>query len=134
MKRVMTKAVKIAKGLEGDWVARMKMALKMAWVIIKKESIQAINGTIFEVAELIKERLAEKGIYHKVNVWENYGKRRIYVNKSFKHQIAMLEFDQDDNYIGGYEEMDPMDLFAANQNGVRDEIDIIQEIRKGLVA
>ena len=38
MKKVMKKAVKIARGYEGDWVARMKMALKMAWAIVKREN------------------------------------------------------------------------------------------------
>ena len=36
-KQVMTKAVKLARKMEGDWQARMKMALKMAWALVKKE-------------------------------------------------------------------------------------------------
>lgn len=36
MKKVMKKAVELAKKMEGDWIARMKMALRMAWAIVKK--------------------------------------------------------------------------------------------------
>ncbi len=36
MKEVMQKAVKLAKKMEGDWIARMKMALKAVWALIKK--------------------------------------------------------------------------------------------------
>lgn len=35
-KKVMKLAVKMARKFEGDWIARMKMALKVAWAIIKK--------------------------------------------------------------------------------------------------
>ena len=38
MKQVMTKAVKLARKMEGDWQARMKMALRMAWALVKKEA------------------------------------------------------------------------------------------------
>jgi|SRR5690625_7218858 len=126
MRQVMTKAVAIARTLEGDWVARMKMALKMAWAIIKNES----KKTMEDIAEIIKSKL--NGV--QVNVWERYGKRRIYINKGYKNTVAMLEFDQDDNYIGDYRELGPMDLMAAGQNGVEDEIIAINEIKKELVA
>lgn len=36
-KQSMVMAVELARKMEGDWVARMKMALKMAWAIIKKK-------------------------------------------------------------------------------------------------
>ena len=47
MKQVMTKAVKLAKKMEGDWVARMKMALKMAWTLIKKETQKFVTTLDF---------------------------------------------------------------------------------------
>lgn len=36
MKEVMTKAVQLARKMEGDWVARMKLALRIVWNNIKK--------------------------------------------------------------------------------------------------
>ena len=35
-KEVMQQAVELAKKFEGDWIARMKMALKTVWAMIKK--------------------------------------------------------------------------------------------------
>lgn len=35
-KEIMTKAVELAKKMEGDWIARMKLALKTIWAIAKK--------------------------------------------------------------------------------------------------
>lgn len=118
MKKVMTKAVAIARGLEGDWVARMKMALKMAWALIKKET----KKTMEDVADMIRNKVY--GV--QVNVWERYGKRRIYVNKGFKNTVAVLEFDQDDNYIGP--KYGALDVFAAHQSGWEDEFVAVKEI------
>lgn len=117
-KQVMNRAIEIARTLEGDWIARMKMALKMAWAIIKNES----KKTMEEVAEMIRGRVNNV----KVNVWERYGKRRIYVNKGFKDTVAMLEFDQDDNYIGP--KYSDLDVFGAHQAGWRDEFVAVKEI------
>lgn len=117
-KQVMTKAVALAKKMEGDWQARMKMALKMAWAIIKNES----KKTMEEVADIIRNKVY--GV--QVNVWERYGKRRIYVNKSFKDTVAMLEFDQDDNYIGP--KYSDLDVFGARQAGWEDEFVAVKEI------
>lgn len=36
-KQIMTNAVKLAKKMQGDWGARMKMALKTVWAIAKKK-------------------------------------------------------------------------------------------------
>lgn len=74
----MKKAVELARRFEGDWVARMKMALKMAWAIIKKQVTIEVKRPI----ELIKEKL-EHFYSHtnlEFNIWEKYGKSRIYVN------------------------------------------------------
>ena len=98
-------------------------AMKMAWAIEKGQVTLTVKKTMNEIAEELQNKL--NGV--KVNVWENYGKRRIYVNKGFKNQVAMLEFDQDDNCLtdlnfGG------MDLMAFAQNGVRDEMETIAAV------
>lgn len=72
-KEVMKNAVKLAKKMEGDWVARMKMALKMAWAMIKKEddNMDVVNG--FEIVER----------NYKVNGWQKYGHKRVYFEGYF---------------------------------------------------
>ena len=37
-REIMTKAVKMAKKMQGDWVARMSLALKAVWIIAKKKA------------------------------------------------------------------------------------------------
>lgn len=95
-KQVMIKAVRLARKMEGDWVARMKMSLKMAWAIIKKQA----NETVKRPIEIMKEKL-EKEFNKptlgtsleslKLNIWEKYGKVRIYVNG---HVSGYFDFDE----------------------------------------
>lgn len=91
-KEVMTKAVEMARRFEGDWVARMKMALKMAWVIVKKQVTIIIKRPI----ELIKERLEYFYDGMEFNIWEKYGKMRIYVNDE-SVKTGYFDFDQEGN-------------------------------------
>lgn len=92
MKRVMTKAVQLAKKFEGDWVARMKMALKMAWSIVKR----TVEVNIKKPIELIKERLEHFYDGMEFDIWEKYGKSRIYVN-DVRVKTGYFDFDQDGN-------------------------------------
>jgi len=59
-KEVMKMAVKLAKKMEGDWTARMALALKTAWKIVREGSAMKI------VESSAKE-------------WKNYGKHRLYI-------------------------------------------------------
>lgn len=72
-KEVMKNAVKLAKKMEGDWQARMKMALKTIWAMIKKEddNMDVVNG--FEIVER----------NYKVNGWQKYGHKRVYFEGYF---------------------------------------------------
>src|SRR5690625_407842 len=122
MKNVMKRAWEIArKGQEkfgGKVSEYLSEALKMAWAEVKENE----KVTMEEIAETIKRKLHNA----QVDVWERYGKRRIYVNKGFKKCIAMLEFDDNDNYIG--EKFDSLDVFGARQAGWEDEFLVIKEI------
>lgn len=86
----MTKAVELAKRFEGDWIARMKMSLKMAWAIIKKQVTIQIKRPI----EIIKERLEYFYENLEFNIWEKYGKSRIYVNGI---DTGYFDFDEKGN-------------------------------------
>lgn len=127
MKNVMIRAWEIAKEGQKKFGGKvseyLSEAMKMAWEIEKEQVTLTVKKTMNEIAEELQSKL--NGV--KINVWENYGKRRIYVNKGFKNQVAMLEFDQDDNCLtdlsfGG------MDLMAFAQNGVREEMETIAAV------
>src|SRR5690625_317160 len=96
-KQVMTKAIRLAKGFEGDWVARMKLALRMAWVIVRKAAT-VVTKTIEDWAQEVREAFEEEALMVKVNVWEKYGKRRLYVNVGYEG-IGYVEIDEDSNYV-----------------------------------
>lgn len=126
MKNIMVRAWEIAeegqKRFGGNVKEYFAVALKIAWA----EAKSASKKTVKEVADIIKEKL---GTAVKVNVWEKYGKRRIYVNKNFKQQVAVLEFDAQDNFIGK-NTLGAMDLFGARQNGIEDELVAVYEVVK----
>jgi len=60
-KRVMRRAVNLAKKFEGDWQARMSEALKISWKFEKQETVTKI-------------------VSEKANEWKKYGHHRIYVD------------------------------------------------------
>jgi len=59
-KQAMALAVKLAKKMEGDWTARMALALKTTWEIVK-------NGAAVQIVESSAKE------------WKNYGKHRLYI-------------------------------------------------------
>lgn len=59
-KQIMKNAVGLAKKMEGNWNARMKMALKIVWRLAKK-------GVAYEIVE------------KKENEWKKHGHHRIYI-------------------------------------------------------
>ena len=122
MKELMNRAWEIAKeGQErfgGKVSEYLSESLKMAWAEYKQED----KMTMEDIAKAIENKVNSV----QVNIWEKYGKRRIYVNKGFKNCVAMLEFDDQDNYIG--RKIDGMDLFGARQAGWEDELEAVKEI------
>lgn len=130
MKNVMTRAWEIARSGQKKFGGTAKEyfaeALRMAWAEVKMQG----KKTMGEIAQLIQEKLGSSA---KVSAWEKYGKRRIYVNKGFKQQVAMLEFNQEDDFIGD-KELGAIDIFGARQNGVADELIIVYDVIGGLVA
>lgn len=78
MKEVMVRAHEIAKELVGDYIARLKIALAIAWKEFKKKSTKTIRQL---VEEAVDAAVGEKGAddYY-WNTWEKYGKKRIYIS------------------------------------------------------
>lgn len=71
MKKVMKRAVELAREMTGDWVARMALALKQAWKEVK-EAVENMKDVVIEA---------------KANEWANYGKERLYIDVN----IALVE-------------------------------------------
>lgn len=130
MKNVMTRAWKIAREGQKKFGGKVKEYFQQALVMAWAEAKAPKKVSMEEVAELLKEKLAGTA---KVNTWERYGKRRIYVNKGFKQQVAMLEFDNSDNLITEMN-IDNIGWFGAQQNGIFAELETVVEVVKGLVA
>lgn len=98
-REIMLKAVARAKKMEGDWIARMKMALKLVWAIAKK----AVEIKVVRPIEKMKQKLEDKfnaprigtSLKHlTLNLWEKYGKSRLYVN-GINH--GYFDFDESGN-------------------------------------
>lgn len=123
MKNVMTRAWDIAKAGQKKFGGKVKeyfaQALVMAWAETKSP-----KKSLKEIAQMIQEKVSSTV---QVNVWEKYGKKRIYVNKGFKKQVAVLEFDQQDNFLGK-KELGMMELFGAQQNGMEDDLVAVYEV------
>lgn len=74
MKQIMTRAHEIARILEGDYMARMSIALRQAWAEAKAPAKKAFKDS----ATISYQVSANVSIDVNFKLWENYGKRRIY--------------------------------------------------------
>lgn len=110
----MNKAVELAKKFEGDWVARMKMALKMAWALIKK-GVGKMKGTDKQVkwAEDIKKKVA---------TWNEWTKENILSTLTHKNQARL---DKDiasfENHMDEIMENDEAAFWINNFKNVRSD-------------
>lgn len=85
LKKVMKRAHELAKQMEGHYAARLALALRQAWAEVKN-GLDAIASRIEDIAR------KEDGVTIKANVWEKYGKRRIYFNE-YTTKLGYFEFD-----------------------------------------
>ena len=95
-KEVMQQAVELAKKFEGDWVARMKMALKTVWAMIKKgvKKVMEFVGSEKQVAwakdiypkaiDKIEEVIKDKEI-------EEYARKKELRSKGYDQYIKFFE-------------------------------------------
>jgi len=78
LSKIMQRAHEIAREeLEGDYMARMSLALKMAWNEVKKEI------AICRLEEALKKH--EGGRFrhaYELNRWKKYGHDRLYINRT----------------------------------------------------
>lgn len=72
-KFIMKKAVAMARKMEGDWTARMALALKTVWAIVKKAQ---------ENNKAEKEEV-------RFNEWAKYGYHRVYFEGAFHFETTV---------------------------------------------
>ncbi|WP_026678763.1 hypothetical protein [Fictibacillus gelatini] len=90
MKKIMEEAHKLAKQMEGDYAARLKLALKTVWAAVKNEvAITAVSQV-------------------KKNEWKKYGKHRVYADARiqfiiYKKEIDLFSFA--DTKVSGFADM-----------------------------
>lgn len=104
--RIFKEAVKMAKSFTGNWIARMKLALKILWKRTRKH--------LENLAKSIEKDFAFDGIFITARVWEKYGKRRIYVN-SGRLSVGYFDFDEEGHYNKAWIEFSDWDCGKTSQ-------------------
>lgn len=95
-KEVMRNAVKLAKKMEGDWIARMKMALKMAWAMIKKggKKVMEFIGTEKQIKwakDIYPNAIAKIEEVIKAEEIENYARKKELRSKAYDQYLKFFE-------------------------------------------
>ena len=95
-KEVMKNAVKLAKKMEGDWVARMKMALKTVWAMIKKGVKKAMEfiGTEKQIKwakDIYPNAIAKIEEVIKAEEIENYARKKELRSKAYDQYLNFFE-------------------------------------------
>lgn len=88
MKKVMIRAWEIYRTLKGDRIAKLSQALRMAWVEVKKAAKKTFEKA---VAVAKKECTYDDSCYLTFKKWENYGKKRIYINDYKGRTLGFIE-------------------------------------------
>lgn len=92
MMNVMTRAWEIYRTLTGDHIAKLAMALRMAWAEIKATAAKVVFDKFAKIVIPGREHYddqASKFVYFKA--WSNYGKNRIYINDYKTRTIGYIE-------------------------------------------
>lgn len=106
--QIMKRAHEIARTLEGDYMAKMSMALRQAWA--ESRESKTIEDEAMARMEAIVAASAKCYDYEiKFSLWENYGKSRTYIKvieksqnvKASKH-YATYDFGYIDNIKNEY--------------------------------
>lgn len=106
--QIMKRAHEIARTLEGDYMARMSMALRQAWA--ESRAPKTLEDEAMAKMEAIVAASAKCYDYEiKFSLWENYGKSRTYIKvieksqnvKASKH-YATYDFGYIDNIKNEY--------------------------------
>ena len=86
MKNVMTRAWEIYRTLTGDRLAKLSMALKMAWAEAKAPQEKVYGGEVATITESNLNKLISMGATR----WTKYNKDRLYLSKAGKNIINLV--------------------------------------------
>lgn len=90
MKTIMKRAWEIYKTLVGDHIAKLSLALKMAWAEVKTPTAKKITFTgKAKTLKTVTEN--DESSYLYFNKWEKYGKVRIYINDYKNRTLGYIE-------------------------------------------
>jgi hypothetical protein len=86
LKQIMKRAHEMARNFEGDYQARLALALRIAWKEQKEEKEMTKEELIAKVKKAIVEenKRPNNRFDHTYSVtrWQKYGKDRLYINRN----------------------------------------------------
>src|SRR5690606_40377378 len=86
MKQIMKRAHELARKMEGDYAARLALALRQAWREARQPKELPSEVTFkFDTGKQVET------IRLKLNRWTKYGKDRIYVNERSEEHTSELQ-------------------------------------------
>ena len=128
LRKVMKRAHEIARKMVGDYIARLKMALKIAWAEIKRGGVKVMEGfNRIVLGEEIEynglEHMWGKEVYTgKVSI-EKETEKAIYV--VFRGVGKEYEIDEDDKVVGVVDEWDWSQGFWLPKSQIKVEENVV---------
>jgi hypothetical protein len=92
--QIMKRAHEIAKTLEGDYMARMSIALRQAWTEAKAATKATVKTQFSGFAKLAQPSRADGNdecCYLYFKGWQRYGKSRVYINDYKGRTLGYIE-------------------------------------------
>lgn len=88
--QIMKRAHEIAKSLEGDYSARMSIALRQAWAEAKIPTKTTFNGFV-KMVQPSRENYEDDCKYLFFKLWEKKGYKRVYINDYKRRTLGYIE-------------------------------------------
>ena len=128
LRKVMKRAHEIARKLVGDYIARLKMALKIAWAEIKTKGVRVMEGfKRIVLGEEIEynglEHMWGKEVYTGKVAIEKETEKAIYV--VFRGVGKEYEIDEDDKVVGVVDEWDWSQGFWLPKSQIKVEENVV---------
>lgn len=99
MKNIMKRAWEIYRTLTGDRLAKLSQALKMAWAEIKNVVKEKFNRYATIAKSAHGTNYDDGSTVTNFKLWENYGKKRVYVTNYKGRTLAYIDCDNNNNIV-----------------------------------
>jgi len=136
-KGIMKKAVELARKMEGDWIARMALALKTVWKAVKamkEKAFPALKGTAKQVAWA--NDIREKAVAILDEMVKEYSAKlengEVFSNKDddYRAEKKAHLFEAFDALVNTTEAKTWIELFGVNYAVTRKGVDRVKIARK----